>query len=32
MAIELKGLTKHYKQGSNTVKAVDGINLTIESG
>lgn len=32
MAIELKELTKHYKQGSTTVKAVDGINLTIESG
>lgn len=32
MAIELKDLIKHYKQGSTTVKAVDGINLTIESG
>ncbi|HET9847303.1 MAG TPA: ABC transporter ATP-binding protein [Candidatus Dormibacteraeota bacterium] len=30
--IELKDLTKHYKQGATIVKAVDGINLTIESG
>jgi putative ABC transport system ATP-binding protein len=32
MAIELNNLIKHYKQASTTVKAVDGINLTIESG
>ncbi|HEY9287921.1 MAG TPA: ABC transporter ATP-binding protein [Candidatus Dormibacteraeota bacterium] len=32
MGIELNSLTKHYKQGSNTVKAVDGIDLAIESG
>lgn len=32
MAIELHELTKHYKQASNTVKAVDGIDLKIESG
>ncbi len=30
--IELKDLTKHYKQGDTIVKAVDGINLTIEAG
>ena len=30
--IELKELTKHYKQGATVVKAVDGINLKIESG
>ena len=31
-SIELKDLTKHYKQASTIVKAVDGITLTIESG
>jgi ABC-type lipoprotein export system ATPase subunit len=30
--IELKDLTKHYKQGSTVVKALDGVSLTIESG
>ena len=30
--IELIDLTKHYKQGSTVVKALDGVNLTIESG
>jgi putative ABC transport system ATP-binding protein len=30
--IELKDLTKHYKQGDTVVKAVDGIDLKIESG
>jgi putative ABC transport system ATP-binding protein len=30
--IELRELTKHYKQGSTTVKALDGVTLTIESG
>ena len=30
--IELKDLTKHYKQGDTIVKAVDGITLTIASG
>jgi ABC-type lipoprotein export system ATPase subunit len=30
--LELSNLTKHYKQGTTTVKAVDGISLTIESG
>jgi ABC-type lipoprotein export system ATPase subunit len=31
-SIELKDLSKYYKQASTIVKAVDGINLTIESG
>jgi putative ABC transport system ATP-binding protein len=31
-SIELIGLTKHYKQGSTIVKALDGVNLSIESG
>ena len=31
-SIELNDLTKHYKQGSTVVKALDGINLAIESG
>jgi ABC-type lipoprotein export system ATPase subunit len=31
-SIELRELTKHYKQGATTVKAVDGIDLTIEAG
>ena len=31
-SIELHDLTKHYKQGATTVKAVDGLNLSIESG
>jgi ABC-type lipoprotein export system ATPase subunit len=31
-SIELIGLTKHYKQGSTVVKALDGVNLSIESG
>ena len=30
--IELHDLTKHYKQGTTVVKAVDGISLTIEGG
>jgi ABC-type lipoprotein export system ATPase subunit len=30
--IELIDLTKHYKQGSTVVKALDGVSLTIESG
>jgi ABC-type lipoprotein export system ATPase subunit len=30
--IELHELNKHYKQGSSTVKAVDGIDLKIDSG
>jgi len=31
-SIELHDLTKHYKQGTTTVKAVDGINLEIDAG
>jgi putative ABC transport system ATP-binding protein len=31
-AIELVELTKHYRQGSNVVKALDGVSLRIESG
>jgi ABC-type lipoprotein export system ATPase subunit len=31
-SIELNELTKHYKQGTTTVKAVDGLSLSIETG
>jgi ABC-type lipoprotein export system ATPase subunit len=31
-SIELIDLSKHYKQGSTIVKALDGVNLSIESG
>ncbi|MDQ6918440.1 MAG: ABC transporter ATP-binding protein [Candidatus Dormibacteraeota bacterium] len=31
-AIELIDLTKHYKQGKNVVKALDGVSLSIQSG
>src|SRR6202171_3776307 len=31
-SIELHDLTKHYKQGATTVRAVDGISLAIEAG
>ena len=31
-SIELIDLTKHFKQGSTLVKALDGVNLSIESG
>jgi ABC-type lipoprotein export system ATPase subunit len=31
-AIELTDLTKHYKQGKNIVKALDGVSLAIQSG
>src|SRR5947209_10074914 len=31
-SIELSDLTKHYQQGATTVKAVDGLNLSIEAG
>jgi len=31
-SIELIDLTKHYRQGSTVVKALDGVNLSIESG
>ncbi len=30
--IEIRDLTKHYKQGSTIVKALDGVSLTIEAG
>jgi ABC-type lipoprotein export system ATPase subunit len=30
--IEINQLTKHYKQGKNIVRALDGVNLTIEQG
>jgi putative ABC transport system ATP-binding protein len=31
-SIELNELTKHYKQATTTVKAVDGLSLSIEAG
>ncbi|MDQ6709603.1 MAG: ABC transporter ATP-binding protein [Candidatus Dormibacteraeota bacterium] len=31
-SIELHDVTKHYKQGATTVRAVDGISLAIEAG
>jgi ABC-type lipoprotein export system ATPase subunit len=31
-SIELINLTKHYKQGSTVVKALDGVTLNIEAG
>ena len=31
-SIEIVGLTKHYKQGSSVVKALDGASLAIKSG
>ncbi len=30
--IEAKNLVKHYRQGAKTIRAVDGINLTIKEG
>ncbi|HET9782122.1 MAG TPA: ABC transporter ATP-binding protein [Candidatus Dormibacteraeota bacterium] len=30
--IEINQLTKHYKQGKNMVRALDGVSLTIEQG
>jgi len=30
--LELVDITKHYKQGAETVKAVDGVSLSFESG
>jgi ABC-type lipoprotein export system ATPase subunit len=30
--IQVKDLTKHYKQGENVVKALDGVSFDIESG
>ncbi len=29
-AVRTEALTKHYRQGSNTVRALDGVSLTIE--
>src|SRR5437660_8205784 len=31
-SIELVDLTKHYKQGKNVVKALDGVSLEIAAG
>ena len=31
-AIELTDLTKHYRQGKNVVRALDGVTLSIQSG
>ncbi len=31
-AIEMVNLTKHYKQGKNVIKALDGVNLKIDTG
>ena len=30
--IEIQTLTKHYKQGREIVRALDGVSLNIESG
>ena len=30
--IQIEQLTKHYRQGKNVVKALDGVNMAIESG
>ncbi len=30
--IEISGVTKHYQQGTTTVRALDGVSLTIEAG
>ncbi len=30
--IEIDGVTKHYQQGATTVRALDGVSLTIEAG
>jgi putative ABC transport system ATP-binding protein len=32
MSVRVEGVTKHYRAGGATVKAVDGIDLTIEAG
>lgn len=32
LVIELKNIKKYYKMGDNIVKALDGINLTVEDG
>jgi len=30
--IQIENLTKHYRQGNMTVRALDGVNLTIDAG
>jgi putative ABC transport system ATP-binding protein len=32
MSVRVEGLTKHYRAGGSTVRAVDGIDLAIEAG
>ena len=32
MSLRVEGVTKHYRAGGSTVKAVDGIDLVIEAG
>ena len=32
MIIETKNLTKHYQTGTQTVKALNGINLSVNKG
>src|SRR4030088_2262890 len=32
MSLRVEGVTKHYRAGGSTVKAVDGIDLVIEPG
>src|SRR4030088_3448879 len=32
MSLRIEGVTKHYRAGGSTVKAVDGIDLVIEAG
>lgn len=32
MSLRIEGVTKHYRAGGATVRAVDGIDLTIEAG
>src|SRR4030088_681443 len=32
MSLRVEGVTKHYRAGGSTVRAVDGIDLVIEAG
>ena len=32
MPLELRGVVKHYRAGSETVRAVDGVSLTVAGG
>ncbi len=32
MSLRVEGVTKHYRAGGTTVRAVDGVDLTIEAG